>query len=84
MIVNGPHKYFRAPFNNGAEIETVVKDYAEYLFGSSIVFIPKSKITTMGGTGTIPDGFVSGSFYWMMAKLFIMPSSIDLLRRNEL
>jgi hypothetical protein len=58
MIVAGPKKYFRTPFDNEAEIETVVKDYAEYLFGSSILFIPKSKITTMGGTGTIPDGFV--------------------------
>src|SRR5574337_1499823 len=46
MIVAGANKYFRTPFNNEMEIETVVKDYAEYLFGSSILFIPKSKITT--------------------------------------
>jgi hypothetical protein len=58
MIVSGSQKYFRAPFNNEAEIEKVVKDYAEYLFGSSILLVPKAKITTMGGTGTIPDGFV--------------------------
>lgn len=58
MIVAGANRYFRTPFNNEAEIEDVVKNYAEYLFGSSIVFVPKSKITTMGGTGTIPDGFV--------------------------
>jgi len=70
MIVNGPHKYFRAPFNNEAEIETAVKDYGEYLFGSSIVFIPKSKITTKGGTGTIPDGFVLDveSEEWFMVE----------------
>ncbi|MFH1008282.1 MAG: hypothetical protein V1800_12405 [Candidatus Latescibacterota bacterium] len=58
MIAAGANKYFRTPFNNETEIETVVKDYAEYLFGSSIVFIPKSKITTVGGAGTISDGFV--------------------------
>jgi len=29
MIVSGTNKYFRTPFNNEAEIETVVKDYAE-------------------------------------------------------
>ena len=70
MIVAGANKYFRAPFNDEAEIETVVKDYAEYLFGSSIVFIPKSKITTMGGTGTIPDGFVVDveSEEWFMVE----------------
>jgi hypothetical protein len=58
MIVAGKNKYFRAPFDNEAEIEAVVRDYAEYLFGSSIISIPKSKIMTMGGAGTIPDGFV--------------------------
>ena len=58
MIVAGKNKYFRAPFDNEAEIESVVTDYAEYLFGSSIISVPKSKITTMGGVGTIPDGFV--------------------------
>ena len=56
MIVSGVYKYFRSPFNNEAEIETVVKEYAKYLFGSSILFIPKSKIMTMGGTGTIREG----------------------------
>jgi len=58
MIVSGTQKYFPSQFNNEAEIEKVVRDYAEYLFGSSILFIPKSKITTAGGVGTIPDGFV--------------------------
>ncbi len=58
MIVSGTQRYFRTQFENEAEIEKVVKDYAEYLFGSSILFIPKSKITTAGGAGTIPDGFV--------------------------
>lgn len=37
MIVRGTEKYFRAPFNDESEIEKVVKDYAEYLFGSSIL-----------------------------------------------
>jgi hypothetical protein len=58
MIVQGSDKYFRTPFTNENEIENVVKDYAEYLFGSSILFLPRSRITTLGGTGTIPDGFV--------------------------
>jgi hypothetical protein len=58
MIVHGSDKYFRTPFSDENEIENVVKEYAEYLFGSSILFLPKSKITTLGGTGTIPDGFV--------------------------
>ena len=58
MIVRGADKFFRVPFNDESEIEKVVKDYAKYLFGSSILYLPKSKISTLGGTGTIPDGFV--------------------------
>jgi len=70
MILCGANKYFRSPFNNEAEIETVVKNYAEYLFGSSMIFIPKSKIATMGGAGTIPDGFVVDieSEEWFMVE----------------
>ncbi len=70
MIVSGSEKYFRAPFNDEAEIEKVVKDYAQYLFGSSILLVPKAKITTMGGTGTIPDGFVVDveSEEWFMVE----------------
>lgn len=70
MIVSGSEKYFRAPFDNEAEIEKVVKDYAQYLFGSSILLVPKAKITTMGGTGTIPDGFVVDveSEEWFMVE----------------
>jgi len=58
MIVGGPDNYYRTPFVNEEEIEKVVRDYAEFLFGSSILFLPKSKITTRGGTSTIPDAFV--------------------------
>lgn len=70
MIVHGSDKYFRAPFNDEGEIEKVVKDYAEYLFGSSILFLPKSKINTIGGAGTIPDGFVIDveSAEWFMVE----------------
>lgn len=43
MIVRGSDKYFREPFADESEIEKVVKDNAEYLFGSSIVFLPKTR-----------------------------------------
>lgn len=70
MIVSGTEKYFRASYDNEAEIEQVVKDYAEHLFGSSILMVPKSKITTIGGAGTIPDGFVIDveSEEWFMVE----------------
>lgn len=70
MIVRGTDKFFRSPFEDESEIEKVVKDYAEYLFGSSILFLPKSKISTLGGAGTIPDGFVIDveSDEWFMVE----------------
>lgn len=70
MIVHRQSKYFRASFVDESEIEKVVKDYAEYLFGSSILFLPKSKISTIGGAGTIPDGFVIDleSEEWFMVE----------------
>ena len=49
MIVSASEKYFRTPFVDEAEIEKVLRDYAEYLFGSSILFVPKLKIMTGGG-----------------------------------
>ena len=58
MIVNNGSLYLKAPFSSEDELEQVVKNYSEYLFGSDIIFLPKSKITTLGGAGTIPDGFV--------------------------
>jgi len=58
MIVSGSSKYYSTPFTDEKEIEKVVTDYAEYLFGSSILFLPKSRISTIGGKDTIPDGFV--------------------------
>jgi hypothetical protein len=70
MIVRGSEMYFRSPFSDESEIEEVVKNYAEYLFGSSIIFLPKSKISTVGGVGTVPDGFVidAESEEWFMVE----------------
>ena len=58
MLVNEKVRMIKTPFDNEAEIEGVVMKYSELLFGSSIIYLPKSKITTIGGKGTIPDGFV--------------------------
>ncbi|MGK5085372.1 hypothetical protein WDW37_18960 [Bdellovibrionota bacterium FG-1] len=73
MLVSKSNRYVKTAFNDEAEIEKVVRDYAEYLFGSSILFIQKSKIKTTEGTGTIPDGFVidieSGEWYILEAEL---------------
>jgi hypothetical protein len=58
MLVGSGSQYVRASFENEAEIEQVVHDYAELLFGSASIYLPKTRITTIAGKGTIPDGCV--------------------------
>ncbi len=58
MLVGKNVQYVRASFESEAEIEQVVHDYAELLFGSASIYLPKTRITTIGGKGTIPDGCV--------------------------
>lgn len=58
MLVGSGVQYVPASFADEAEIERVVQDQAEFLFGSGAIFLPKTKIATAGGWGTIPDGFV--------------------------
>ena len=58
MLVGTTARLIKTPFRDEAEIEEVVQKYAQYLFGSSIIYLPKGKIATVGGRGTIPDGFV--------------------------
>jgi hypothetical protein len=58
MLVNEDARYAKASFDNEQEIEDVVQKYAQLLFGSTIIFLPKAKLSTIGGHGTVPDGFV--------------------------
>jgi len=52
------HFYSRVAFNDVAEIEKIVLDNYKKIFGDYALLLPKTKITTLGGTGTIPDGIV--------------------------
>ncbi|MDL2255654.1 hypothetical protein LJC38_03625 [Parabacteroides sp. OttesenSCG-928-K15] len=57
MIIFKDTKYREAPFNSEAELEQVIVDNYEYLFGPTSIYLPKAKIKTSDGAGTIPDGF---------------------------
>ncbi len=58
MLVGDKEVYVEAAFDNEEEIERVVLNNAEALFGSSSLYLPKSSISTLGGRTTVPDGFV--------------------------
>ncbi len=57
LIVEG-RKFIHKPFDSEEELEQVVIQNAEYLFGPASIYFPKSLIVTRDGTGTIPDGYV--------------------------
>ena len=57
LIVEG-RKFVLKPFDSEEELERVVVENAEYLFGPASIYFPKSLIATRDGTGTIPDGYV--------------------------
>lgn len=57
MIILKDKKYIKSAFANEAEIERVIIDNYEYLFGPSSVLLEKALIKTADGAGTIPDAF---------------------------
>lgn len=57
MIIFGEEQYISASFESEAELEAVVVENAEYIFGPDSILLPKSLIKSADGFGTIPDGF---------------------------
>lgn len=57
MLIFNDSMFLKSPFDNEAELEVVVIQNYEYLFGPNSFYLPKAKIKTADGGGTIPDGF---------------------------
>ena len=58
MLIVGNRRFVQANFDSEEELENVVVEYSEDIFGPSSLFIPKRLIRTGDGYGTIPDGIV--------------------------
>lgn len=58
MLILDNRKFIQASFSSEAELETVVIDNAEFIFGPSSIYFPKMLFRTSDGAGTVPDGFV--------------------------
>ncbi len=73
MLIFGEKKFIAATFSSESELERVVQENAEYIFGPDAFYLPKSLLRTLDGSGTIPDGFVvdlaSRSWYIIEAEL---------------
>lgn len=58
MLILDNRKFIQAPFSSESELENVVIENAESIFGPSSIYFPKMLFKTGDGAGTIPDGFV--------------------------
>lgn len=59
MLLKDGIRYFAYDYNRDEdELEHMVIEHSEILFGEDSVFFPKQKIRASSGIGTIPDGFV--------------------------
>ncbi|MSU64030.1 MAG: hypothetical protein EXS31_16830 [Pedosphaera sp.] len=62
MLIASSTRFVQAPFESEEELENVVVQNYEYIFGPSSIYLPKGKISTPDGAATIPDGFTRGVF----------------------
>lgn len=78
MLIYRDTKFIKAPFTNEAELEQVVIDNYEHLFGPTSIYLPKALIRTADGEGTIPDGFAIdiGQKQWYLVEAELMHHSV--------
>lgn len=78
MLIFKDTKFIKSPFDNEAELEQVIIDNYEYLFGPTSFYLPKAKIKTADGVGTIPDGFAIdiGLRKWYLVEAELIHHSV--------
>lgn len=78
MLIFKDTKFIKAPFDNEAELEQVILENYEYLFGPTSFYLPKAKIKTADGVGTIPDGYAIdiGKRKWYLVEAELMHHSV--------
>ena len=57
MLKSKDSIFIEASFSSEKELEDVVLDNFEYLFGPNSFYMPKALISTFDNSGTVPDGF---------------------------
>lgn len=78
MLIFKETKFIKSPFDSEAELEQVIVNNYEYLFGPTSFYLPKAKIRTADGVGTIPDGFAIdiGQRKWYLVEAELMHHSV--------
>ncbi|MDD4777505.1 MAG: hypothetical protein PHV53_04355 [Fermentimonas sp.] len=78
MLRYNETRFIKSPFNSESELEQVVIDNYEYLFGPNSYYLPKTLIRTGDGNGTIPDGYAIdlGLRKWYIVEAELMHHSV--------
>lgn len=78
MLIFKDTKFIKSPFDSEAELEQVIVENYEYLFGPTSFYLPKAKIKTADGVGTIPDGFAIdiGQKKWYLVEAELTHHSV--------
>ncbi|HRI01402.1 MAG TPA: hypothetical protein PK006_10160 [Saprospiraceae bacterium] len=78
MLIFKEAKFIKSPFDSEAELEQVIIENYEYLFGPTSIYLPKAKIKTADGVGTIPDGFAIdiGQKKWYLVEAELIHHSV--------
>jgi len=58
IVVKDGVRYLLHHYKNEPELENLVKEHIEFIFGNNSLFFEKSKIKSEAGIGSIPDGFI--------------------------
>lgn len=77
MLILGNKKFIQANFDTEDELENIVLENYEYIFGPGSFYLPKTLIKTRKGIGTIPDGY---AIDLTSRKWFIV--EVELSRHN--
>lgn len=78
MLIFKDKKFIKSPFDSEAELEQVIFENYEHLFGPTSFYLPKAKIKTADGVGTIPDGFAIdiGQKKWYLVEAELIHHSV--------
>jgi hypothetical protein len=57
MLLLERRRFIQSPFTSESELESVLLENYEYIFGPDSVLLPKKLIRSPDGAGTIPDAF---------------------------
>jgi hypothetical protein len=58
VLISSDEQFVQMHFTNEAELENVLRQLSDQLFGSSTLYLPQVSSATVGGRSTVPDASV--------------------------